>query len=86
MLLAQGTSAMSHGLALAAPVVLAALVGNIGLALISRAAPAANIFSIALAAVLILGGITLVATSGDLLAGLTGDAREAINALLGGGS
>lgn len=83
-LLAQGTSAMGHGLALAAPIVLTALVGNIGLALISRAAPAANIFSIALAGVLILGGITFMATSGDLLAGLTADSREAINVLVGG--
>ncbi|GEM_PF-1045338 len=85
-LLAHGTSAMGHGLALAAPIVLAALVGNIGLALISRAAPAANIFSIALAAVLIIGGLALVATSGDLIAGLTSDAREAITVLTGGGS
>lgn len=77
---------MGHGLALAAPIVLAALVGNIGLALISRAAPAANIFSIALAAVLIIGGLALVATSGDLIAGLTSDAREAITVLTGGGS
>jgi flagellar biosynthesis protein FliR len=85
-LLEHGTSAMGHGLALAAPIVLAALVGNIGLALISRAAPAANIFSIALAAVLIIGGLALVATSGELIAGLTGDAREAITVLTGGGS
>ncbi len=85
-LLEHGAAAMGNGLALAAPVVLAALVGNIGFALISRAAPAANIFSIALAGVLVIGGLTLVATSGDLIAGLTADARAAINVLLGGGS
>ncbi|MGE0398618.1 MAG: flagellar biosynthetic protein FliR [Kofleriaceae bacterium] len=83
LLLEQGAAAMGHGLALAAPIVLAALVGNIGFALISRAAPAANIFSIALAGVLIIGGLALVATSGDLIAGLMGDAREAINVLVG---
>lgn len=85
-LLAHGASAMGQGLALAAPILLAALVGNIGLALISRAAPAANVFSIALAAVLIIGGLTLVATSGDLLGGLLADARQAIDVMVGGGS
>lgn len=84
-LLSHGTSAMGHGLALAAPVVLATLVGNVGLALMSRAAPAANIFSIALAGVLIIGGLALFATSGDLIAGLTANAREAIDVLTGGG-
>jgi flagellar biosynthetic protein FliR len=85
-LLAHGASAMGHGLALAAPVILAALVGNIGFALISRAAPSANVFSIALAGVLVIGGLALVATSGDLIAGLTADARDAITVLTGGGS
>ena len=83
-LIEHGASAMSHGLALAAPIILAALVGNVGLALISHAAPAANIFSIALAAVLVIGGITLQATSGDLVGGLTRDARVAVT-ILGGG-
>lgn len=85
-LVEHGTSAMGNGLALAAPIILATLVGNIGFALISRAAPAANIFSIALAGVLVIGGLALVATSGDLVAGLTADARQAITVLTGGGS
>ena len=84
-LLAHGASALGHGLALAAPIVLATLVGNIGFALISRAAPAANIFAIALAGVLVIGGLALLATSGDLIAGITADAREAITVLTGGG-
>lgn len=83
-LLEHGSSAMGHGLALAAPIVLASLVGNIGLALISRAAPAANIFSISLAGILIVGGLALAATSGDLIGGLMRDAREAIDILVGG--
>jgi flagellar biosynthesis protein FliR len=77
---------MGHGVALAAPVILATLVGNVGLALISRAAPAANIFSIALAGVLLIGGLALAATSGDLISGITVDAREAIDVITGGGS
>ena len=42
------TSAMGHGLALAGPIVLAALVTNVGLAVMNRAAPAVNVFSISL--------------------------------------
>lgn len=83
ILLEQGTSAFGHGLALAAPVVLASLVGNVGLALISRAAPAANVFSIALPGVLVIGGLVLLATAGDLVGGLSDMAREATSILVG---
>ena len=82
-LLEHGTSAFGHGLALAAPIVLAGLVGNIGLALLNRAAPAANVFSIALAAVLVLGGLALLATSGELVGGILNDANNAIDVLTG---
>ncbi|HEY4179822.1 MAG TPA: flagellar biosynthetic protein FliR [Kofleriaceae bacterium] len=82
-LLHEGTAAFGHGLALAAPIILASLVGNVGLALINRAAPAANIFSIALVGVLVLGGIALLATSGELVGGLVNDARSAIDVLQG---
>ena len=58
-LLRHGTAAFGHGLALAAPIVLAAFVGNLGLAVMNRAAPAVNVFSIALGGVLILGGVVL---------------------------
>lgn len=73
-----GTSAMGHGLALAGPIVLAALVANIGLAVMNRAAPAVNVFSVSLPAVLILGGIVLVATSGTLFAGVADVAQRAV--------
>ncbi|MEO8698625.1 MAG: flagellar biosynthetic protein FliR [Kofleriaceae bacterium] len=79
-LLRQGTSAMTHGLMLAGPIVLAALVGNIGLAVMNRAAPAVNVFSISLAAVMILGGIVLLATATDLIGGVTGIARDSLAA------
>jgi len=79
-----GTSALAHGLALAAPIVLAALIGNVGLALISRAAPAANVFSIALAGVLVIGGIVLVATTTELIGAIFDDAQRAVSVLLTG--
>lgn len=83
MLMREGTAALGHGLALAAPIVLAALVGNLGLAVMNRAAPAVNVFSVALAVVLVLGGLALLATSGNLVQGVLGDVREAIVILAG---
>lgn len=75
------TAAFSHGLALAAPIVLAALVGNIALAVMNRAAPAVNVFSIALGAVLILGGIVLLATAAHMIGGAIDTSRAAVDVL-----
>lgn len=82
-LLRIGASSFGFGLSLAAPLVLAALVGNIGFAVMNRAAPAMNVFSIALAGVLVLGGAVLLATSGSLIASLTDTARASADSLLG---
>jgi flagellar biosynthetic protein FliR len=82
-LVRHATAAFGHGLALAAPIVLAALVGNLALAVMNRAAPAVNVFSIALAAVLILGGVILLATAAHLVAGAIDTARAAIDVLAG---
>lgn len=79
-LLRQGTAAFGNGLSLAAPIVLAAMVGNIGLAVMNRAAPAVNVFSISLAAVMILGGVVLLATATDMIGGITDIVRNAIAA------
>jgi flagellar biosynthesis protein FliR len=82
-LIRHATSAFAHGLALAAPIVLAAFVGNIALAVMNRAAPAVNIFSIALSAVLILGGVVLLATAAHLVGGAIDTAHAAIDVLTG---
>lgn len=76
-LVREGTAAMGHGLQLAAPVVLAALVGNIGLAVMNRAAPAINVFSISMSVVMIGGGIVLLGASGGFAGSLLGHARDA---------
>jgi flagellar biosynthetic protein FliR len=68
---------------LAAPIVLAALVGNVGLAVMNRAAPAVNVFSIAFACVLILGGVVLLATATSLIGGMAEISREAIAVMVG---
>lgn len=80
-LLEHGTAAFGRGLTLAAPLVLAALVGNVGFALMNRAAPAANVFSIALAGVLIIGGIVMLATAGGFIGGIAEIAKEATDIL-----
>jgi flagellar biosynthesis protein FliR len=77
------TAAFGHGLSLAAPVLLAALVGNIALAVMNRAAPAINVFSIALSVVLVLGGIALLASAARFVAGATDTGRAAIDVLTG---
>lgn len=79
----QATAAFGHGLGLAAPIVLAAFVGNLALAVMNRAAPAVNVFSIALGAVLILGGVVLLATAAHLVGGAIDTSRAAIDALTG---
>jgi flagellar biosynthetic protein FliR len=79
----EATAAFGHGLALAAPIVLAAFAGNIALAVMNRAAPAVNVFSIALSAVLILGGVVLLATAAHLVGGALDTARAAIDVLQG---
>lgn len=78
-LLREGAAAMRHGVTLAAPVLLASLVGNIGLAVMNRAAPAINVFSVALSAVLIVVGMVLVGASGGLVGGVLGHAQQAAN-------
>ncbi|HET9620667.1 MAG TPA: flagellar biosynthetic protein FliR [Kofleriaceae bacterium] len=75
------SAAFSHGIALAAPLLLAAFVGNIALAVMNRAAPAVNVFSVALPAVLVLGGLVLLATAAHMAGALTQTARTAIDLL-----
>ena len=47
----------------AAPAIVAGLVGNLGIALATKASPALNVFSVMLAAMLVVGGVTLLATA-----------------------
>lgn len=77
------TAAFGNGLALAAPILLAAFVANVALAVMNRAAPAINVFSIALSAILVIGGLVLLATAAQLVAGITDTARAAIDAIAG---
>ncbi len=82
---ALATSVMGHALAFAAPVLLAATVLNLGLALINRAAPAFNAFSISLAMVLLGGGLVLYATAPAAAGAIDDTARAAVDFLNGWG-
>lgn len=79
------TSVMSHALAFAAPALIAATVLNLGLAVMNRAAPALNVFSISLTVVLIGGGLVLIATAPTLARAIDGTARDAAAFLERGG-
>ena len=80
-LLRQGTACFGYGLSLAAPIILAALIGNVGLAVMNRAAPAVNVFSIALSAVLLVGIALLIASAGGFVAGAVDVAHAAVTSL-----
>jgi flagellar biosynthetic protein FliR len=85
-LIAQGGQAIALGLRAAAPMMLAAVVANVAVALASRAAPALNVFSVMLATILVVGAIILIGTAPAYTRELTGDARlagEAAAQLLG---
>jgi flagellar biosynthetic protein FliR len=62
----------------AAPVMLVALLLNLALALVSRAAPTVNIFSVSLVAVLLLGLVTLSRTLPALQEAITSACQRAI--------
>ncbi|MEZ4365281.1 MAG: flagellar biosynthetic protein FliR [Kofleriaceae bacterium] len=83
---AVGADALRAGLVLAGPVVAAALVANVGLALMNRAAPAINVFSINLIAVLLIGGLVVAAVGPQFVAGALASARTATEPLLRGGT
>lgn len=67
---------------LAAPLIVAALVANLAAALASRAAPALNVFSAAIALVLIVGAATLIGTAPALIRDFVEMARTASHSAL----
>lgn len=75
------TSVMTHAIAFAAPVLIAATIINLGLAFMNRAAPAMNVFSISLPVVLLGGGLVLMATAPTMAAAIDATAREAVAVL-----
>lgn len=66
------TTSFVVGVRLAMPVVAVALVVHAAMAMISRAAPSLQIFSVGIAVLLAATGATLVASLGDVFRGLSG--------------
>jgi len=80
-LLSHGTSALAAGVTIAAPILVAAVIANIGLAVASRAVPAVNAFSVSLAATLFVGAIALVVSAPALVGSIEEVARTAAETL-----
>jgi flagellar biosynthetic protein FliR len=81
--MSEGVACFGRGVAIAAPIILASAVGNLGIAVMNRAAPAVNVFSVALPAVLCLGGILLLNGTGGFVGSCIETSRDAIAHLLG---
>ncbi len=71
-----------YAIALAGPVLCAAVIANLAMGLASRAAPALNAFSVVLSCVLVLGGMAAISTSPMFIHGIVTIARNAIEAPL----
>lgn len=77
------TGITTRAVGFAAPVLVASVLINGGLAVINRAAPALNVFSIALVAVLLGGGLVLMALAPGAAAAIGATARDAVDAIGG---
>jgi flagellar biosynthetic protein FliR len=73
ILVDQGGQVLVAGVRIGAPAIVAAMVANLAAALASRASPALNVFSVALALLLFVGGIVLLATAPLFVAELVGN-------------
>lgn len=75
---------MAAAIGVAAPVLLAATVVNLGLAFVNRAAPAVNVFSVSLPVVLLVAGAALLATAPLTAGAIDRVADAAVAGLVGG--
>ncbi|MEZ4363633.1 MAG: flagellar biosynthetic protein FliR [Kofleriaceae bacterium] len=76
-----GLAATTDGLALAAPLLLASVVGNLAVALAHRAAAAVNLFAVGFAASLLVVGLAALSTSTQLAARLQDLVATAVGTL-----
>lgn len=79
-LFTRGGDVFVMALRAAGPMLVAAVVANLAVGLASRAAPALNIFSVMLAALLVVGALVLVGTSSRLCAEVMHDVRLGMDA------
>ena len=74
---------MADGLALAAPVMIAIIITQAGLALANRAAPALNVYAISFAVIMTVGAFVLLATAPTMVQHLWSLGQEAAESLKG---
>jgi len=79
-LAARGGAVFVLALRAAGPMLVASFVANLAVGLASRAAPALNIFSVMLAALLVVGALVLLGTSSRFTAEIIGDVRLGMDA------
>lgn len=75
---------MGAAIGIAAPVLLAATVVNLGLALVNRAVPAVNVFSVSLPVILLVAGVALLSTASVTAGAIDRAASDAVMVLAGG--
>lgn len=78
-LIDRGAEVLVAGIQLAAPALAVSIIANLAAGLASRAAPALNVFSVALALVLVVGSAVLIATGPAFIAELMGNGRRMID-------
>ena len=86
--IAQSGDVLIAGVRLAAPCIVGAMVANLAAALASRAAPALNVFSVALGLLVLVGGMVLLATAPLFVAELflaAGRVADSVGRVLGQG-
>ncbi len=81
-LLRLGGEVLGLGLRFVAPAMVAAIAANAAVALASRAAPALNVFSVALALILLIVGAVLLATAAPFARDVTLVGRRAVDAIV----
>jgi flagellar biosynthetic protein FliR len=78
-----GGDVLGLGLRFVAPALVAGLAANAAVALASRAAPALNVFSVALALILLVVGVVLLATAAPFARDLALVGRRAVDGIMG---
>ena len=82
MLFDRGGIVFVLALRASAPMLVAAIVANVAVGLASRAAPALNVFSVMLAAILVVGALVLLGTSSRFSSEVIGQVRLGMDAAI----
>ena len=79
----RGDQVMGNGVALAAPVIIAVIIAQAGMALANRAAPALNVYAISFAVIMTVGALVMMTTAPTLVHHLWQMGQTAVDTLQG---